>query len=73
MQKINCRDCRHYHITFDASAPYGCRAYGFKSKVTPSVAVYQSSGMQCTLFLAKKSESSNGSNNKKSSGGGFYA
>jgi len=71
MQKINCRECRHYHITFDVSAPYGCRVYGFKSKILPSMAVFQSSGMECSLFLKKESRSSD--NSKKSSGGGFYA
>lgn len=72
MQKVNCRQCRHYYITFDASAPYGCRIYGFKSKVTPSLAVFQSSGMACTLFSQKDS----GPPKDRGPGGGsggFYA
>lgn len=74
MPKVNCRDCRHYYITFDANAPYGCRVYGFKSKLTPSIAVYQSSGMHCTLFQPKedKESDSNGGSDKKG-GGGLYA
>lgn len=74
MPKVNCRACRHYYITFDANAPYGCRVYGFKSKQTPSIAVYQSSGMHCTLFMPKAEEKTSDKNKKdQDSGGGFYA
>lgn len=74
MPKVNCRECRYYYITFDANAPYGCRVYGFKSKLTPSIAVYQSSGMHCSLFQPKedKSADENGGNGSKN-GGGLYA
>lgn len=74
MPKVNCRECRHYYITFDANAPYGCRVYGFKSKQVPSVAVYQSSGMHCTLFMPKEESGSSGGNSgEKKGGGGIYA
>jgi hypothetical protein len=70
--RINCRDCKFYYITFDAGAPYGCRAYGFKSKQMPSVAVRQSSGNNCQLFSSKSGNGTSGSaGNKK--GGNFYA
>ena len=54
MTKINCRECKHYFITFDVSAPYGCRIFGFKGKVMPSILVYQSSGIMCSAFLPKQ-------------------
>jgi len=73
MSKVNCRDCRYYYITFDANAPYGCRVYGFKAKITPSLAVYQSSGMQCTLFQPKENKDADGGGNDKKGGDGFYA
>jgi hypothetical protein len=73
MPKVNCRECRHYYITFDAAAPYGCRAYGFKAKITPSLAVYQSSGMHCTLFSPKKESRPSNNGGSGRSGGGFYA
>ena len=54
MKKINCKECKHYFITFDVNAPYGCKAYGFKGKVVPSILVYQVSGSKCNLFSLKK-------------------
>jgi hypothetical protein len=54
MKKINCKECKHYFITFDANAPYGCKAYGFKGKVVPNILVYQVSGSKCNLFSLKK-------------------
>ncbi len=33
--------------------PYGCRAFGFKSKQIPSLVVLQSSGEACKAFVEK--------------------
>lgn len=49
-----CAGCRHYHVTWDPSAPYGCRAMGFKSNRIPSMTVYESSGLLCQLFEPKE-------------------
>ena len=54
MKKINCRECKHYFITFDIKAPYGCRAFGFKTKTVPSSIVYQNSSSRCALFEPKE-------------------
>lgn len=48
--RVNCRACRHFVVTWDPVAPFGCRAFGFKSKVLPSQEVYASSGKECQLF-----------------------
>jgi hypothetical protein len=53
-QKIDCHQCRHYHITWDKNLPHGCRAMKFKSKLIPSVVVVQSSGKDCLLFKRKQ-------------------
>jgi len=53
---IACLRCRYYQVTYDARQPYGCRAHGFKSPRNPSQVVYESSGMECQLFEAKKQE-----------------
>ncbi len=53
MKRINCRVCEHYFVTWQAGKPHGCKAYGFKSAQIPSIVVFQSSGMNCTLFKAK--------------------
>ena len=52
-----CLKCAHYHITWDAQAPYGCSAHGFKSKRNPAVVVYESSGSHCLLFESRKGSS----------------
>ncbi|MDR2140610.1 MAG: uracil-DNA glycosylase [Deltaproteobacteria bacterium] len=46
----NCRLCRHYFITWEASVPHGCRAMGFKSKYLPYIQVFRISGQNCQLF-----------------------
>lgn len=52
---VACIQCRYYQITWEPSQPYGCRAHGFKSRRNPAAVVYESSGMECQLFEARKS------------------
>ncbi len=54
MKRINCRKCEYYFVTWEAKQPHGCKAYGFKSATIPSMAVFQSSGTECTLFKEKQ-------------------
>lgn len=54
-QAIPCKRCIYYYITWDPSAPNGCKFHGFKSKLLPSVVVYQSSMMNCQAFTQKNS------------------
>jgi hypothetical protein len=49
-EKIACKKCRHFHITWNKDFPRGCRVMGFKSRSAPSVLVLKSSGMSCRLF-----------------------
>jgi|WetSurMetagenome_2_1015567.scaffolds.fasta_scaffold1780213_1 hypothetical protein len=51
---IACRRCRYYQVTYDARRPYGCKAHGFKAPGNPARIVYESSGIDCQLFEAKK-------------------
>jgi len=53
MKRINCRQCRHYFVTWENTKPHGCKAYGFKSAQIPSMVVFQSSGQACALFQQK--------------------
>lgn len=53
MQRINCRRCQYYFVTWEAAQPHGCKAYGFKSKQLPSQAVQASSGLPCSFFTEK--------------------
>jgi L-2-hydroxyglutarate oxidase LhgO len=54
MKRINCRKCEYYFVTWEAKKPHGCKAYGFKSAPIPSMAVFQSSGADCSLFKEKQ-------------------
>ncbi|MFW2367462.1 MAG: hypothetical protein ACN4GW_13680 [Desulforhopalus sp.] len=49
-----CLQCKHYFITYDSTRPHGCRAMGFKSKVSPARLVYQTSSLVCQLYESKK-------------------
>ncbi|MFZ7125717.1 MAG: hypothetical protein ACOWWM_06125 [Desulfobacterales bacterium] len=49
--RVNCRHCRHYHVTWDPRWPHGCRAMGFKSHMLPHQTVLKSTpGIECLLF-----------------------
>ncbi len=52
--RINCLNCRHYYITWDRNFPRGCRALEFKTRFSPAVVVYRSSGMKCLYYSPKK-------------------
>ncbi|PCI02011.1 MAG: uracil-DNA glycosylase [Zetaproteobacteria bacterium] len=52
-EKVVCRQCQHYYITWDAAFPYGCRAFELKSKHLPSQEVLHISGKQCIKFTLK--------------------
>jgi len=52
-KKVACRKCAYYYVTWDRKFPYGCKAFGFKSKTTPSLDVFRSSGEPCMKFTAK--------------------
>jgi hypothetical protein len=51
--KVNCRRCAHYFVTWDKKFPWGCKAFGFKSRSMPSLDVLSSSGIECQQFLPK--------------------
>ena len=48
--KIDCRKCAHFFVTWEKNCPYGCKAYGFKGPQMPSIVVKSSSGERCNFF-----------------------
>ena len=44
---LKCHGCRYFYVTYKQSKPYGCKAYGFISKILPSKVVFDSSGIKC--------------------------
>jgi len=53
-ERIICQKCINYYVTWEQGNPHGCKAYGFKSKVIPSMVVKRSSGIDCTLYKQKQ-------------------
>ena len=49
--------CKHYHVTFDVSAPRGCKLYQFKSTTMPYILVRQSTGKDCHSFEERTKKS----------------
>ncbi len=49
-QRPECLKCKHYYVTWDPKFPYGCRAFGFKSRVAPCLEVYSASQRRCLKF-----------------------
>ncbi|HLE11718.1 MAG: hypothetical protein A2504_15530 [Bdellovibrionales bacterium RIFOXYD12_FULL_39_22] len=50
---INCLKCNYFYVTWDQNNPKGCRIYGFKSRLLPSILVAKESGKDCLSFEAK--------------------
>jgi len=48
-----CGHCVHYRITWDRTAPFGCKLFGFKSCKKPSRLVFESSGRHCGEFRCR--------------------
>jgi hypothetical protein len=51
---VDCRNCSHFQVTWDAEFPRGCRAMGFKSRQWPWMEVLQTSGEPCLQFQPKE-------------------
>jgi hypothetical protein len=52
--RINCFDCVHFSITWEAKYPKSCGFYGFKTASIPSDVVFRSTGQRCAGFSSKK-------------------
>ena len=50
---MKCSKCKFYYVSWDVNAPHGCRAYKFKSKQMPFIAVNKISEKTCQLFMEK--------------------
>ena len=49
----DCKLCNNLYVTYDPRFPWGCRAFGFKSKKYPYSEVHSISGMKCALFSSR--------------------
>ena len=46
----DCRQCRHYHRTWQPLLPHGCRCHGFRSRLWPALEVRLADGAPCLAF-----------------------
>jgi hypothetical protein len=53
--KPQCRDCKHFFITFQPGTPYGCRRFSLKSRDLPSQIVAMAGMGECQGFEPKAS------------------
>ena len=51
--KIVCQKCKYYYVTWEPNKPHGCKAFGFKSRLLPSLVVRQSSNKTCHMYQEK--------------------
>ena len=58
MSKPDCYNCKHFFVTWQAHAPRGCRAFGFKTKNLPSIEVLKASGKDCEYYNPKRKKKS---------------
>jgi hypothetical protein len=55
-KRIVCQKCIYYFVTWEAGQPHGCKSYGFKSRLLPSIVVKNSSGQPCNFFVEKNKQ-----------------
>jgi hypothetical protein len=54
MNKPDCYNCTYFFVTWQAHAPRGCKAFGFKTKNLPSMEVLKISGKDCVYYTPKR-------------------
>jgi hypothetical protein len=54
VENINCLRCKNYIVTWDSRFPRGCKIFGFKGAVMPSITVFKSTGIPCENFELKQ-------------------
>ena len=49
-QSRTCFGCKNFYITHKKNTPYGCKLFGFVSKMSPYLVVKKSSGTECAYY-----------------------
>ena len=52
-KKVFCHGCKYFFITHRIKRPWGCKKFGFISKILPSLEVSMTTGMECAYRKAK--------------------
>ncbi|MDC0110491.1 hypothetical protein OAI76_01680 [Alphaproteobacteria bacterium] len=53
--KVRCYGCLYFYITYKPKRPYGCKKFGFISKIIPSSEVFNTTGTECAYRSDKSS------------------
>lgn len=53
-ERIYCKRCKYFYITWDTRFPNGCKLFNIKTKYMPSALVYQSTGQNCVQYEEKR-------------------
>jgi hypothetical protein len=65
---IDCFKCKYMQITWDASRPRGCLAFGFKTEKIPSTVILETSGEPCHMFTPKEKPAAKDNPSNKKNG-----
>tara|TARA_B110001452_G_C14820134_1_gene286284 strand:- start:84 stop:275 length:192 start_codon:yes stop_codon:yes gene_type:complete len=52
-KKVTCNKCVYFYITYKKERPWGCKKFGFISKFSPSVEVFNTTGIECAYKINK--------------------
>ena len=52
-KKVTCNRCVYFYITYKKERPWGCKKFGFISKFSPSVEVFNTTGIECAYKINK--------------------
>ena len=52
-KKITCHRCIFFFVTHRKERPWGCKKFGFISKLIPSIEVFSTTGMECAYKKEK--------------------
>ena len=50
-KKVFCHGCEYFFITHRIRRPWGCKKFGFVSKILPSLEVSITTGMECAYKI----------------------
>lgn len=53
IQRPLCNRCLYLYTTWDKNFPYGCKAMGIKSAISPADVVRNASGHECLAYVEK--------------------
>ena len=51
--KITCNGCAYLYITYKKERPWGCKKFGFISKFSPYMEVFNTTGIECAYKIDK--------------------